>query len=282
MSRRMQQRARKRFGFLKVLFGVIFLAVVALFWIYFTLPDVRMLKLQFPVVQYRGPEVPPTVSFQKTRPRMWTSLAEVSRAAVGAIIVSEDWAYYQHSGYDMNQIKEAFHEDWEEKKFARGASTITQQVARNVFLTKEKNLWRKAKEFYLAIKLDEIVGKRRTLETYLNIAEWGPGIFGIRAASHYYFSKEPSVLTAKEGAFLAMLLPSPVKYGQSFRKKRLTDYAEDTVESILSKMTQAHYLTEDERILQANTPLPFEVIPDPNDSPIPRPSEDSPGQNSSI
>jgi monofunctional glycosyltransferase len=270
----MSRRVRKRVGFLDALLGVILLIAIAAFWIYASIPDVRVLKSQFPVVQYRGPQVPPLVSFQKIRPRSWASLGDVSKQAVGAIIVSEDWAYYQHHGYDMNQIQEAMREDWEEKKFARGASTITQQVARNVFLTKDKNLWRKAKEFYLAIKLDELVGKKRTLEAYLNVAEWGPGIFGVRAAAHYYFSKEPSELTAKEGAFLAMLLPSPIRYGQSFRKKRLTDYAEDTVESILLKMTQAHYLTEDERILQTNTPLSFEAVSNSNGSPIPRPSEE--------
>jgi len=280
---KMSRRVRKRVGFLDALLGIILVIAIAAIWIYASIPDVRVLKSQFPVVQYRGPQVPPLVSFQKARPRSWASLGEVSKQAVGAIIVSEDWAYYQHHGYDMNQIQEAMREDWEEKKFARGASTITQQVARNVFLTKDKNLWRKAKEFYLAIKLDELVGKKRTLEAYLNVAEWGPGIFGIRAAAHYYFSKDPSELTAKEGAFLAMLLPSPVRYGQSFRKRRLTDYAEDTVESILLKMTQAHYLTEDERIFQANTPLSFETVSNSNGSPIPRPSEELPdGQNSSM
>jgi monofunctional biosynthetic peptidoglycan transglycosylase len=246
-------------------------------WIYFTLPDVQQLKTLYPVVHYLGPDEPPLITLQKQRPRGWVSLGEVSRVAVGAIIVSEDWAYYQHNGYDPNQMKEAFREDWEEKKFARGASTITQQVARNVFLTKDKNLWRKAKELYLAVKIDELVGKKKTLETYLNVAEWGPGIFGIRMASHYYFQKEPSDLNAKEGAFLAMLLPSPIRYGQSFRKKRMTEYAQDTIESVLSKMTQAHYLTEEERIQEVNQPLSFEIVPSggtPSGSPEPRPSED--------
>ena len=76
-------------------------------------------------------------------------------------------------------MREAFQEDWERKSFARGASTITQQVVRNIFLTKDKNIWRKAKELYLAVELDEKVDKKRVLETYINIAEWGPGIFGI-------------------------------------------------------------------------------------------------------
>lgn len=223
-----------------------------------TLPDVRVLKSYYPVVKYRGPEVPPLVSIQKNRPSQWTSLAEVAPHAIHAILISEDWAYYQHHGYDVNQIKEAFEEDWERKSFARGASTITQQVARNVFLSKDKNLWRKAKELYLAAKLDETVGKRKVLETYLNIAEWGPGIFGIRDAAFYYFKKTPAELGAKEGAFLAMLLPSPIRYSQSFRDRHLTEYASDTVQSILDKMVQAHYLTDEEKNAEWHRPLPFE------------------------
>jgi monofunctional biosynthetic peptidoglycan transglycosylase len=256
----MPRRSRTTTGLSILLIFVFFVAGAGL-WVYFTLPDVQILKTEYPIVHYLGPKKDPTISFQKTKPHTWASLPEISKVAVGAIVVSEDWAYFQHNGYDINQIKEAVREDWEEKKFARGASTITQQVARNVFLDKDKNLWRKLKEFYLAIQLDEIVGKRKTLETYLNVAEWGPGIFGINRASYYYFNKPPIELTAKEGAFLAMLLPSPIRYSQSFRAKRLTSYAEDTVEAILTKMSQARYITEDERIEAANQVLSFENIP---------------------
>jgi len=268
MARRSKFRVFRNAFFLSTALFAILAA-----WIYWSLPDVEKLKTQYPVVHYAGPDLPPWVTIQKNRPRSWLSLGQVSPLAVDAIIVSEDWAYYQHSGYDMNQIREAFQEDWEEKRFARGASTITQQVARNVFLSKDKNLWRKAKEFYLAIKLDELVGKRKTLEVYLNVAEWGPGIFGILQASHYYFGKDPILLTAREGAFLAMLLPSPIRYGQSFRKKHLTAYAEETIDSILTKMTQAHYISEDQRIAETHQRLPFESVP-ASGVPEARPSEE--------
>jgi monofunctional biosynthetic peptidoglycan transglycosylase len=238
---------------------VLVLVVIFLgYYVWSTLPDVKALKASYPVVTYLGPSVPPRVTLQRGRPKGWVGLADVSKQGVGAILISEDWAFFQHHGYDMNQIKQAAQEDWEEKGFVRGASTIDQQVVRNVFLTKDKNLWRKAKELYLAVKLDEGVGKRKVLETYLNIAEWGPGIFGIRDASAYYFHKQPSQLTAKEGAFLAMLLPSPIRYGQSFRKGRLTDYAGETIQSILEKMTQAHYLTDEEKSAEWMRPLSFE------------------------
>ncbi|MGZ3708637.1 MAG: transglycosylase domain-containing protein, partial [Bdellovibrionota bacterium] len=200
----------------------------------------------------------PSVTIQRGRPATWVSVKQISRAAVGAILVSEDWAFYQHKGYDPNQIREALRKDWDEGRFARGASTITQQVVKNVFLERDKSLWRKLRELLLAVRLEESVGKQRILETYLNIAEWGEGIFGIERAAQHYFHKEPSELTAKEGAFLAMLLPSPKRYSQSYRKHQLTDYARSTIEAILEKMNRARYLSEDELHMAASAPLPFE------------------------
>jgi len=250
----------------KFIFALSTLTVAASIWLIYCglsylrveFPDVSLLKSRYPVVHYHGPKQPATITLQKARPEDWTSLSEVSKLAVGAILVSEDWAFYQHKGYDPNQIKVAIKEDWEEGRFARGASTITQQVVRNVFLDKDKNLWRKLKELLLAVQIEEKVGKKKILETYLNVAEWGEGIFGIRAASKFYFSKPPSELTAKEGAFLAMLLPSPKRYSQSFRARKLTDYASETVNDILSKMVEAHYLTEYEQALEAAKRFSFE------------------------
>ncbi|HLD99231.1 MAG TPA: biosynthetic peptidoglycan transglycosylase [Bdellovibrionota bacterium] len=222
------------------------------------IPDVGHLHSQFPLVRYRGPEEPPAVKLQRKRPPNWVSLPQISRAAIGAVIVSEDWAFYQHKGFDSNQIKEAIKEDLEEGRFARGASTITQQVVRNVYLDRDKNLFRKVKELYLAISLERKTRKSRILEVYLNIAEWGTGLYGIGPAARHYFGKSPGELTAKEGAFLAMLLPSPRRYSQSFRARHLTDYARETIGSILDKMMQAGYLSEEERLIEGSRPLSFE------------------------
>ncbi|MBC7693447.1 MAG: transglycosylase domain-containing protein [Methylotenera sp.] len=232
-------------------------------WQYFRseFPDVSVLKTQYPVVHYLGPKKPPRVTLSKSRPPSWVSLGQVSKVGIGAIVVSEDWAFYQHGGFDARQIKEAIKEDWEEGTFARGASTITQQVVRNVFLDKDKNLWRKLKELILAVRIEESVGKRKILESYLNIAEWGEGIYGINAATQFYFKKSPMELTAREGAFLAMLLPSPKRYSQSYRARHLTEYAQDTVSDILHKMTQARYLTEQDRDRELSSALVFEVRP---------------------
>jgi monofunctional glycosyltransferase len=220
-------------------------------------PDVSLLKNQYPVFKLRTPEKVQVV-FEPTPPAGWVPLHFISKQAVGAIVVSEDWAFFQHSGFDLNQIKDAIEDDIEKKSFVRGASTITQQVAKNLFLNRDKSLWRKLKEVYFAVLLEKKVGKKKILEIYMNVAEWGDGIYGIGNASQYYFQKEPSVLSAKEGAFLAMLLPSPKRYSQSFKNRALTQYASKTVTNILEKMVRAQYLTEEEHQLARQTRLSFE------------------------
>lgn len=220
--------------------------------------DPEILKSHYPVVVYKGPKEPIDVTFTKLRPSSWTSISDIPKPVVGAVVVSEDWAFYQHKGFDVNQIKEAIKTDIEKGRFARGASTITQQVAKNVFLSREKTLLRKAKELYLSVQLEKKLTKSKILEVYFNVVEWGEGVFGIRAASELYFDKEPSLLTAKEGAFLAMLLPSPKKYSQSFRDKQLSPYARKTVRSILQKMIQAGYIAEEDFDAVIDSPLPFE------------------------
>jgi monofunctional biosynthetic peptidoglycan transglycosylase len=179
------------------------------------------------------------------KPKDWVTLKEMNYTAAHAIVVSEDWAFYHHSGYDLGQIKEAAEEALEGER-TRGASTISQQVAKNLYLTSEKSLSRKLKELFYSTYMERNVSKEKILETYLNIAEFGPGIYGIKNASQYYFKKRPKNLSAREGAFLAMLLPSPKRYGESFREKKMTEFANKTVDSILKKMVRAKYLKADQ------------------------------------
>lgn len=226
------------------------------------LPNPSRLRSEYPAVVFR-PKKNAVQNFEvkwvKSRPAGWTALSEVSQKAVGAILVSEDWAFYQHQGLDWNQISEVLEDSWRLGHIKRGASTITQQVAKNVFLSQEKTVTRKLKEFLLATQLERAVGKKKVLETYLNIAEWGEGFFGIREAARVYFSKSPSELTAKEGAFLAMLLPNPKTYSSSFRQRELSSYARKTIESILVKMVQAGYLTPEQHQLELESLLSFEL-----------------------
>ncbi len=249
-----------RIGAVFVILGILIAGVIA--WTLRSLPDVSVLRNSYVSVKYQGPDEPQQVSITPRRPAHWVSLSQVSKKAIGAVVVSEDWAFYQHSGFDWNQIKDAAKEDWERGRYVRGASTITQQVARNVFLDRDKNLLRKLKEVWIAIQLEEALTKRRILEIYLNIAEWGQGIFGIEQASRAYFNKAPDELSAREGAFLAMLLPSPKRYSQSFRKHALTPWARSMVKSILEKMQQAQFVTEEEKLEALSQKMPFETGPD--------------------
>ena len=202
---------------------------------------------------------------------------QVSKIAVSAIVISEDDAFYQHNGYDFNQLVEAYKRDMEEHRFVRGGSTITQQVVKNVYLTGEKTLWRKVKELVLALRLEKQVGKRKILETYLNVAEFGEGLYGIGPASNYYFQKSPAELNAKEGAFLAMLLPSPKRYSISFRKRELSPFARSIIASILEKLHVTHRLTDEEFTSELARPLNFEAAPQPMLNPgltAPEPADD--------
>jgi monofunctional biosynthetic peptidoglycan transglycosylase len=221
-------------------------------------PNVNLLKSRYPWIRAQVGSDEVEVVLRSKRPDNWVNIADVSRAAIGAIVVSEDWSFFWHHGYDFNQITEAIKKDWQRKKFARGASTITQQVVRNVFLEQDKNIWRKLKELYLAIQIEKVLSKNRILEIYLNIAEWGDGLYGVGSASRYYFGKDPSQITPKEGAFLAMLLPSPKRYSASFHDKKLTQYAKTTIEAILVKMVQAEYLTEQQMFQESSLRLSFE------------------------
>lgn len=192
------------------------------------------------------------------KPRGWTKLNEISKEAKFAIVISEDWAFFDHNGIDLNQLKIVLKESIKEKELTRGASTITQQVVKNAFLSNERSLFRKAKEILLARELEASFSKNEILEIYLNLIELGDNIYGVNQASYAYFNKSPSELDAKEGAFLAMLLPSPVRYSESFKKKRLTNFAKERIEDILLKLRKAKVITEDKRVLYLSERLSFE------------------------
>jgi monofunctional biosynthetic peptidoglycan transglycosylase len=136
--------------------------------------------------------------------RTWVPLERVSPNLIRAVILSEDGAFCRHSGVDWSAIEEALGSD-------RGGSTITMQVVKNLFLWPSRSYVRKAIEIGLAYFVEAVWPKRRILEIYLNIAEWGEGVFGAEAAAHTHFSKRASRLTAEEAALLAVALPNPVE-----------------------------------------------------------------------
>lgn len=141
--------------------------------------------------------------------RFWTPTGSIPAEMKWAVIVAEDARFYKHEGIDVKALKKAIKYDLEKKSFARGASTITQQVAKNLYLTREKSINRKVKELILAKRMEQELTKGRIIELYLNVVELGPMVYGIGHGARYYFGKPASTLTPRECAFLAAMLPGP-------------------------------------------------------------------------
>jgi monofunctional biosynthetic peptidoglycan transglycosylase len=144
--------------------------------------------------------------------QQWTSLSGISPYVVKAVIIAEDDKFWRHEGFDFTAIQKALEKDLKQGRFKAGGSTISQQLVKNLYLTPAKNPIRKIKEAILTWRLESSLSKRRIIELYLNVAEWGDGIFGIEAAARHYFGKGAGALTAREAAALAVILPSPLRY----------------------------------------------------------------------
>lgn len=168
-----------------------------------------------------------------------------------AVILSEDAKFYRHSGIDYEAMKQAFKKNIEMGKYVRGGSTITQQLAKNVFLSREKTITRKLKEVVIAFIIEYELSKTRILELYLNTVEFGPLVYGIGHASHFYFGKSPSILNPLESAFLASLLPGP----KIFNPYRNLDKVQIRAKNILKKMLQIKLISEEEYEKYVNSSL---------------------------
>ena len=138
--------------------------------------------------------------------RQWVPLSEISPALAIAIVASEDQKFPSHHGFDFASISEALQEDRQRR---RGASTITQQLAKNLYLWPGRSLFRKAVEAYFTVLIEFTWPKRRILEVYLNVVEFGPKVYGVGAASRMFFAKPPKQITSQEAAVLAAVLPNP-------------------------------------------------------------------------
>lgn len=145
----------------------------------------------------------------------WLPLDHISRDLLYSIVLSEDGDFFVHRGIDYDALQAALGENIKRREWAFGASTISQQTAKNLFLDNGKSLTRKFQELIATQRLEQALSKNQILEIYLNIAEFGPNIYGVKAASEYYFEATPDQLNAAQGAFLALLLPSPRRYHYS-------------------------------------------------------------------
>lgn len=142
----------------------------------------------------------------------WIPIGRLPRNVLEAIIAEEDGTFYQHHGFDWFEVKESIRKDVQKRKLVRGGSTITQQLAKNLFLSTSKDPLRKAKEAAITVALEALLDKQRILELYVNLIEWGNGVFGIEAASQTFFQKSASALTLDESASLAAVIPSPLRH----------------------------------------------------------------------
>jgi monofunctional biosynthetic peptidoglycan transglycosylase len=197
---------------LRVALAVPAVAFALLAYAYLTLPDVRTLKTTNPS----------TTAFMELRARearesgkplrhlqRWVGYAQISPDLKRAVLLAEDSAFWQHEGVDFDQLHESIGIDWARGRFVRGASTITQQLAKNLYLSPSRNPLRKLRELIIARRLEAELKKARILELYLNVIEWGDGVWGAEAASRVYFRLSPSEIGPTESALLAGAIINP-------------------------------------------------------------------------
>jgi monofunctional biosynthetic peptidoglycan transglycosylase len=208
--------AAPRVGIVRVIGRTIAGALAACFavvcYLYLTLPDVRSLKTDNPAttafIELRAREAR-AKGQQPRRVQRWIGYGEISPELKRAVLCAEDAAFWDHEGIDIEQMQESLELDWAKGRWARGGSTITQQLAKNLYLSPSKNPLRKVREWIIARRLEAELKKSRILELYLNVIEWGDGIYGADAAARTYFRSPASALGSTESALLAAAIINP-------------------------------------------------------------------------
>jgi monofunctional biosynthetic peptidoglycan transglycosylase len=197
---------------LNVVAGAGAVVFACLVYAYLTLPDVRPLATSNPAttafIELRIDEAV-LKGLKPRRVQRWVGYNHVSPELKRAVLVAEDDAFFQHEGIDFEQLQESLEIDWAKGKFTRGASTITQQLAKNLYLSPSKNPLRKFKEVIIARRLEAELKKARILELYLNVIEWGDGIYGAEAAAQTYFREPAADLDPNEAALMAGAIINP-------------------------------------------------------------------------
>jgi len=174
-------------------------------------------------------------SRHKPLEQKWANYERISIHLKRAIIIAEDAKFVDHEGFDWEGIQRAMERNQRRGKLVAGGSTITQQLAKNLFLSGERSLLRKGQEAILAAMLEAAMDKRRIFEIYLNVAEWGESVFGAEAAARHYFGVDAASLEPEQAARLAAMLPRPRYYDRNRSSPYLTSYSE----SILAQMSAA-------------------------------------------
>ena len=226
--------------------GGLFVVVLAVGFLYILesaardLPSAETMRWQL-----RSHEVP-------RGPARWVSLAETSPELRAAVVASEDAAFYRHRGFDLGECWAAALVDLRTREWRRGGSTITQQVAKTVYLSPEKSLRRKLREALLTWRLEHALTKDEILEAYLNVADWGDGITGAEAAAQFYFAKPAGDLTWAEAALLAAMLPNPHQRNPLVAREEMRRLRQD----VLRKLLEGHQIGAEEYWRAAQERLP--------------------------
>ena len=173
-------------------------------------------------------------------------LRDVPPLFVRTLLLAEDSSFYGHRGVDFRELPVALLANWSRGGAARGASTLTQQLAKNLFLSRDKQLGRKLQELAITFLLESALGKDRILEIYLNIIEWGPDLRGLRPAARTYFGREPQALTPAQMAFLVSIIPAPIKYQSSFAHGTPGPGLQKLVDDLLAKLRSVDAIDEEE------------------------------------
>lgn len=231
-----------------------FLFLILTLWIVSLIPTRKDLTSCFTTTMYEVKLCPGTSTY--------IPLSQISKYMQKTVVLTEDSRFYDHKGFDWESIEKSAKENLANGKIKRGGSTISQQLAKNLYLSKDKSLARKLAEAFITLQIEKHLTKKEILEKYLNVIEFGKNIYGIKAAARHYFDKSPSQLDVIESAFLAMLLPSPVKYSKSFKNKQLTPFAYRRVKTIIENMFQYHRIDEMEYQTAMNR-LPSFLSPEP-------------------
>jgi monofunctional biosynthetic peptidoglycan transglycosylase len=196
----------------KALLAIPAIAFSLIAYAYLSLPDIRPLKTSNPsttaFIELRAREAAARGQ-QPKRTMRWQSYARISNDLKRAVLVAEDAAFWQHEGVDFEQLQDSIEVDWRRARFVRGASTITQQLAKNLYLSPTRSPLRKFRELIIARRLEAELPKARILELYLNVIEWGDGIYGADAAARTYFHESAAELGPNESALLAASIINP-------------------------------------------------------------------------
>lgn len=207
------QSFKKKSPIFWVILCVLVSIAVFMAFLFLSLPDVSSLKTQYPemtsLMTIRAEQAKKENQDYAIK-QEWVSFARIPQLLKDTVRIAEDAGFYWHQGIDFEELKEALKKNIQEKKFARGGSTITQQLAKNLYLSPNKSLLRKIREYLIARRLEKTLPKDRIFELYLNVIEMGRGIFGVQAASRHYFGVDVDELGLEEIVRLVAVLPRPL------------------------------------------------------------------------